>query len=85
MKTTIHIRKQLFTVVTVEGEKSVEINGTEKQARVAIRKAGDMLVKEYLGERVDTYKIDLETVEKYGEKVKKTEDSEETEETDINE
>ena len=33
-----------------------------------------MLIKEYLGERVDTYKIDLETVEKYGEKVEKTEE-----------
>lgn len=74
MKTTIHIRKQLFTVVTVEGEKTVEIFGTEKQARDAIRKAGNMLIKEYLGERVDTYKIDLETVEKYGEKVEKTEE-----------
>lgn len=74
MKTTIHIRKQIFSVVTVEGEKTVEIFGTEKQARVAIRKAGNMLIKEYLGERVDTYKIDLETVEKYGEKVEKTEE-----------
>lgn len=74
MKTTIHIRKQLFIVVTVDGEKTVEIFGTEKQARVTIRKAGNMLVKEYLGERVDTFKIDLETVEKYGEKVEKTEE-----------
>lgn len=78
MKTTIHIRKQIFSVVTVDGEKTVEIFGTEKHARVAIRKAGDMLVKEYLGERVDAYKIDLETVEKYGEKVEKTEEAEET-------
>lgn len=74
MKTTIHIRKQIFSVVTVDGEKTVEILGTEKQARVAIRKAANMLVKEYIGERVDTYKIDLETVEKYGEKVEKTEE-----------
>lgn len=78
MKTTIHIRKQIFVVVTVDGEKTVEIFGTEKQARVAIRKSGDMLVKEHLGERVDTYKIDLETVEKYGEKVDKSEESEDT-------
>lgn len=78
MKTTIHIRKQIFSVVTVEGEKTVEIFGTEKQARVAIRRAGDMLVKEYLGERVDTFKIDLETVEKYGEKVEKTDEPEES-------
>lgn len=79
MKTTIHIRKQIFSVLTVDGEKTVEFFGTEKQARVAIRKAGDMLVKEYHGERVDTYKIDLETVEKYGEKVEKAEEAEETE------
>ena len=72
MKTTIHIRKQIFSVVTVDGEKTVEFLGTEKQARVAIRKAGDMLIKEYHGERVDTYKIDLETIEKYGDKVEKT-------------
>ena len=78
MKTTIRIRKQIFSVVTVDGEKTVEIFGTEKQARVAIRKGGDMLVKEYLGERVDAYKIDLENVEKYGEKVEKTEEAEET-------
>lgn len=77
MKTTIHIRKQIFSVVTVDGEKTVEIIGTERQARVAIRKAGDMLVKEYLGERVDTYNIDLETVEKCGEKVEKTDEAEE--------
>lgn len=76
MKTTIHIRKQLFTVATVEGEKTVEIFGTERHARVSIRKAGDMLVKEYLGERVDTYKIDLAIVEQYGEKVEKPEETE---------
>lgn len=67
MKTTIHIRKQIFSVVTVDGEKTVEIFGTEKQARLAIRKAGDALIKEYLGERVKTIKIDLEIVETYGE------------------
>ena len=78
MKTTIHIRKQIFSVVTAEGEKTVEFFGTEKQARVAIRKLGDMLVKEYHGERVDTYKIDLETVERYGEKVEKTDEPEES-------
>lgn len=78
MKTTIHIRKQIFSVVTVDGEKTVEFFGTERQARVAIRNAGNMLVKEYIGERVDTYKIDLEIVEKYGEKVEKTEEVEDT-------
>lgn len=78
MKTTIHIRKQLFTVVTVEGEKTVEFFGTEKQARAAIHKGGHMLIKKYHGERVDTYKIDLETVEKYGDKVEKTEEPKET-------
>lgn len=77
MKTTIHVRKQLFTVVTTEGEKTVEIFGTEKRARLAIRRAGNMLIKEYLGERVDTYKIDLETVVNYGEKVEKTDEAEE--------
>ena len=74
MKATIHIRKQIFTVVTLDGEKSAEFIGTVKQALVAIRKAGNMRVKEYHGERVDTYKLDLEIVEKYGEKVEKSEE-----------
>lgn len=79
MTTTIHIRKQIFSVVTLDGEKTVEIYGTEKQARVTIRKFGNMLIKNYLGERVDTYKIDHEIVEMYGVKVEKIEEAEEAE------
>lgn len=63
MKIKLHY--QTYKVITIDGEKTVEVAGTEAAARRAVKRAGDMLIKSHEGERTVTCDVPVEVIAKY--------------------
>lgn len=63
MKIKLHYQK--YTVVTLEGEKTVEVLGTDSTVRRALKRDGNMLIREHVGERIVTCDVPEEDILRY--------------------
>lgn len=63
MKIKLHYQK--YTVVTLNAEKTVEVLGTDSAARRAIKREGNMLIRDHVGERIVTCDVPEDVIAQY--------------------
>lgn len=63
MKIKLHY--QTYKVVTFDGEQTIEVFGTDSAARRAIKRDGNMIIRDHTGERVVTCDVPEDVIAQY--------------------